>query len=175
MFSETKELYENSIIGLLKEHEIQFDITQHESKAFSCEDVARERRVRLSQVLKCLVCSDRDGNTYILLIPGDKFLKIKEVRRLTDGLKIDLMSHENLGELFDVIVGAISPLQFLGTAKFFMDKAVLNEEFIDISSGSPNAGFKLKTSDLVALIEPVIDDITSTRPYLDTKTTETLR
>jgi prolyl-tRNA editing enzyme YbaK/EbsC (Cys-tRNA(Pro) deacylase) len=58
-------------------------------------------------------------------------------------------------------VGAISPIQFLGKARFYLDQTVLGEEYIDISSGSPDAGLELKTRDLIDLIKPVICDIIS--------------
>ena len=132
------------------------------SAAFTCEEVAQERGVTLSQILKCMVGKDSDEIIYVMLISGDKKLNIKEVRKLAGGKKIVLFPRDELAEKFGLIVGAINPIQFLGKAMFYLDETILNEEYIDISSGSPNAGIELKTNDLIKLISPTICNIGKT-------------
>jgi len=57
---------------------IKYFFKQHQNAVFNCEDVARERGVMLSQVLKCMVGEDSNGTIYIMLFPGDKMLNIKK-------------------------------------------------------------------------------------------------
>jgi Cys-tRNA(Pro) deacylase len=140
---------------------INYVIKKHQNEVFTCEDAARERGVALSQILKCMVGKDTAGIIHVMLIPGDKTLKIKKVRSIAGSIKIDLIPPKQLSEEFGLTVGAISPIQFLGKAKFYLDQTVLREKEIDISSGSPDAGVELKTEDLVDLIEPMICDIIS--------------
>ena len=52
-------------------------------------------------------------------------------------------------------------MQFLGKAKFFLDRSVVDGDVVDISSGTPYAGVEVKISDLVRIIEPTICDIAS--------------
>ncbi len=145
----------------LDNYGISYVIKNHTNKVFTCEDAARERGVALSQILKCMVGKDSFGVIYVMLIPGDKILKIKKMRHIAGGIKINLVSSEELTEEFNLTVGAISPIHFLGKASFYLDPTVLKEEIIDISSGSPDAGIELKTQDLINLIEPQICDIIS--------------
>ena len=140
---------------------IRYIIKKHQNEVFTCEDAARERGVALSQILKCMVGKDTTGITHVMLIPGDRKLKIKKVRGIAGSIRIDLIPPGQLFEEFGLTVGAISPIQFLGKAKFYLDNSVLREKYIDISSGSPDAGVELKTEDLVNLIKPVICDIIS--------------
>jgi len=51
----------------------------------------------------------------------------------------------------------------LEKAIFYLDKSALKEEYIDISSGFPNAGIELKINDLIELIKPTICDIISNK------------
>jgi len=129
--------------------------------AFSCEDVARERGVALSQVLKCMVGKDSEGNVYVMLVSGNKNIDLKKVERLLEGKKINFVPREELSTKYGLIVGAINPIHFIGKATFFLDQTVEREEYVDISSGSPNAGIELKVGDLIKLIKPMICDIIS--------------
>lgn len=150
-----------TVTEALDKSNIPYVIKKHQKVALTCEDAARERGVRITQIIKCMLGSDPQENVYVMLIPGDKTLKIKKLRQLIGGVKVELIPSDMLPVMFGVIVGAISPIQFLGRAKFFLDKTVLLEDVIDISSGSPEAGVELKTSDLVNLLKPTICDIIS--------------
>jgi len=154
-------IVETAVTKILDNLGIQYVIKEHQNPVFACEDVARERNVRLTQVLKCMVGKDTEENVYVMLIPGDKTLKIRKLRHITGGTRIKLFPPKDLSDSFGIIVGAISPVHFLGNARFYIDETVLSEDIIDISSGSPNAGVQLKTSDLVDFIKPTICDIIS--------------
>jgi len=147
---------------------ISYSVRSHKEDAFTCEAVAKARNIRLSQVLKCLVACDIENNLYVILIPGDKILKLKKMRKIAKASKINLAPLEMLVMNFGLTVGAINPIQFLNNfdkwnVKFFLDKTVINEHFVDISSGSLDSGILLKTKDLVELINPIICDVISNK------------
>ena len=152
---------ETSVTKALDDLGIEYSIREHQHPVFTCEDAARERKVRITQILKCMVGKDAGSNVHVMLIPGDKKLKIKKLNRIDAENKIELVPLEELSAKFGVTAGAISPIQFLGNAKFYLDKTSLLEEIITISSGSPDAGIELKMSDLVDIIKPVLCDIIS--------------
>ncbi|MCL2054744.1 MAG: hypothetical protein FWG90_09985 [Oscillospiraceae bacterium] len=148
---------------------VKFVVTSHQNPALTCEEVSKERGVALSQVLKCMVCSDEEGHFHIMLIPGNKRLsKMKKIRRIAKVKKLDFAPRNELKDKLGLVVGAISPFQFMGKAKFYIDQTVLDEDMIDISSGSLNAGVMIKTKDLVNLLEPVICDIVDNRELIYT-------
>src|SRR4028119_273298 len=110
---------------------VNYKLMSHEQKAFACEDVARERGLRLSQVVKCMVGHDPKGDIHVMLIPGNKVLKLKRAREVAGGIRINLVPPEQL-EALGLIVGAISPTQLIGRAKFYIDNHLLREETVDI-------------------------------------------
>ena len=59
-----------------------------------------------------------------------------------------------------LIVGAISPVDLIGRARIVMDPGVLDEEFVDISSGDPLAGIELASKELRDLLDAEIAVIT---------------
>lgn len=143
---------------------IPYELKLHTQPVFTCTDAARERQVRLSQILKCMVGQDADENLYVMLIPGDKKLKIKRVRQLAGGIRIGLVPPEQLAQNLGLTVGAISPLQLLGkAAQFFLDNSVLREEWVTMSAGVPEAGVAVQTTQLAELLQGVWGDIISVR------------
>ncbi len=151
-----------SVTEFLDSAGINYMIKKHNKAVFTCEDAANERGVRLRQIVKCMIGSDKDGNYHIMLIPGDKILKIKKVRQIAGGIRIDLVSPEKLKEKLNLIVGAISPVQLIGRAKFYMDDSLFREEFVDISSGAPDAGIELLAEDLYLILDASKCDMIST-------------
>lgn len=141
---------------------IPFTVKPHAVPVFTCEDAARERGVRLSQIVKCMVGKDTQGGLHVMLIPGDKTLKLKRVRGLAGSIRIDLVDPKALAEELGLIVGAISPTQFEGRAKIYMDNSLFEETLVDISSGSPDAGVELACEDLARILSAIRGDIIST-------------
>ena len=152
---------ETQVTKILDQNGVQYKIKQHQNEALTCELAAKERGCKISQIVKTMVGKDDQGSYHVCLIPGDKTLKIKKVRKEAGGIKIDLVNPDNIAKELNLIVGAISPLVFPEGTKFYIDPTVLNEEYIDISSGDPLAGVELLSEDLVAIIDAKVCDIIS--------------
>nr|WP_294548309.1 YbaK/EbsC family protein [uncultured Rhodopila sp.] len=152
---------ETVVTRFLSERGIPYKLKRHSLPAYNCEDAARERGVRVSQIVKCMVGMDIEGGLHVMLIPGDRVLKLKKVRSVAGGIKIDLVGREALAEDFDVVVGAISPTQFFGNADFYIDHSVFLEDDVDISSGDLTAGVELNALHLEALLGAMRCDIVS--------------
>ena len=151
-----------SVTQFLDSVGISYEIKPHKRKVYTCEDAARERGVRLSQIVKCMIGRDQAGNISVMLIPGDKILKLKKVRQVAGGIRIDLVPPEELTEELGLTVGAISPIQLLGLATFYIDNSIFREEFVDISSGEPDAGIELRAMSLRDILGASQCDIIST-------------
>ncbi len=150
------------VTKFLESRGVRFRIKPHENDVFTCEDAARERGVRLSQIVKCMIGRDPSGDVHVMLIPGDTILKLKRVRQLAGGIRIDLVPPDTIAKEMGLIVGAISPVQLIGRAKFYMDHHIFNEKWVDISAGIPRAGIELASEDLCAVLSAIRGDIIST-------------
>lgn len=154
---------ETQVTQYLQSLEINFKVKPHNNPVYTSEDAARERGVRLSQIVKTMIGQDQSGKIYVAMIPGDKTLKLKRLRQIAGGIRIDLIPSTDLERRFGLTVGAISPIQFIGQdARFYVDRSVLQEEFVDISSGAPDAGVELSSNDLRELLNATVCEIIST-------------
>ncbi len=153
---------ETEVTKKLDQKGISYEIKKHINEALTCELAAQERNCRISQIVKTMVGVDDNGIYHVCLIPGHKILKLKKLRKEAGGIRINLMDPKEISEKLDLIVGAISPLIFPSNARFYIDPTVLDEDFVDISSGNPLAGIELKSSDLVDIVDGKVCDIVST-------------
>jgi prolyl-tRNA editing enzyme YbaK/EbsC (Cys-tRNA(Pro) deacylase) len=111
-----------------------------------------------------MVGIDGEEHIYVMLIPGDKVLKIKRVRQLTNGIRIDLADRDVISKTLGLTVGALSPIQLIGKAKrYFMDNHVFREERVAMSSGDPNSGILLNPHGLAETLQATTCDIVSVR------------
>ncbi|MGB0562336.1 MAG: aminoacyl-tRNA deacylase [Spirulinaceae cyanobacterium] len=153
-----------AVTTFLDSAQIEYQIKPHRQAVYTCADAARERKVRLSQILKCMLGQDEQQQLYVMLIPGDKILKIKRVRQLTQGRRVALIPPEAIASQWGLTVGAVSPIQLLGKAQqFFMDNTVFREDLVTMSSGEPDAGIMVRSQTLAELVNAVRCDIISTR------------
>jgi len=150
-----------SAIEFLDAAGVEYTVKPHNRDVYTCEDAARERGVRLSQIVKCMVGRDPTGGLHVMLLPGDKTLKLRKARQAAGGRRIELVPREGLEVQFGATVGAISPVQYVGRAAIYMDTTVLREEFVDISSGEPDAGVELRARDLLRVLGATECDIVS--------------
>jgi Cys-tRNA(Pro) deacylase len=147
--------------NILNENNIDFVIKPHSKKVYTCEEAAAERGVRVEQIVKCMIVKNPDNTFVIALIPGDKQLDLKIFAKILGFKKISIASRDEVLKITGYPVGAISPI---GIKKkdigLYMDEAVKLEEYVDISSGRPDAGIELKSTDLIRLLDPEIVNIT---------------
>jgi Cys-tRNA(Pro) deacylase len=146
----------------LSEAGVEFTIKPHEALAFTATAAAEHRGVRVSQIVKCLVARSEQGDLCAALLPGDRTLKLRKVRKVI-GSPLALVDPEELANEMGLTVGAISPFHLVGKARIFMDPTVLDEELVDISSGDLRAGIELRSKALQEVLDAEICDLISTR------------
>ncbi len=161
--TETAHGLDGPVVGPLREAGVPFVIKPHAEEAFTSAHAAEQRGIRISQIVKCMVAQSERGQLVVLLIPGDKTLKLRKVRKLVDGSPLALVDPEQLRTTHELTVGAISPVQLLGRARIFMDPTVLEEELVDISSGDLCSGVELASKDLRDFVGAEVADLVSTR------------
>ena len=141
------------LIAFLEKEAIFFKLKFHENPVYTSEDAARERGVRLSQIVKTMILKSSDGGAFVAVLPGDKRLNLQSVKKLIGKKDLSLMAPEAVAATFGLTVGAIAPIgNALAELQTYIDPSVFTEEFVDISSGHPEAGIELKSSDLKRLL-----------------------
>jgi Cys-tRNA(Pro) deacylase len=128
----------------------------HSQPVFTSEDAARERGVRVSQIVKTMLVIHPDHGVAAVLLPGDRRLDLRKVAAALGVKKVALLERDRVRATTGYEPGAVSPISMQSVRTFLLDPAILDEEYVDISSGRPDEGVELRSADLAALINPAV-------------------
>jgi Cys-tRNA(Pro)/Cys-tRNA(Cys) deacylase len=132
---------------------VPYKIKHHAKPVFTSEEAAKERGVRVSQIIKTMLLMDRD-EVVVAVLPAHKRLDVKKLKKLSGHKNLQFMDRESIEKKTGLVVGAIAPVgKILERLARFVDPSVFEEEFVDISSGDPTAGLELSRSDLKQLLK----------------------
>ena len=149
------------VTDYLDEMKVRYAVKPHREAALTAEAAARERGVKVSQIVKCMIGETESGQLVAMLIPGDKRLKSSKARKSVGASSLKLLAPERLVAELGLVVGAISPTQLAGRALILADPTVLAHERTTISSGDPLAGLELSPHDLLDAVGAEQVDIVS--------------
>lgn len=142
------------ITDYLDSRNMPYRIKLHKRPVFTSEDAARERGVRLSQIVKTMLLKDKEGCTLVAVLPGHKKLNLKKLRKISGQKSLDFMDRKAIEKQLGVVVGALAPFgPPVEGLPVFIDHLVFEEAAVDISSGDPTAGIELMRDDFRRLLK----------------------
>ena len=145
---------ESIVTRILDKKNIKYEIRLHTRKVYTSVEAAHERGVNLDQIVKCMIVKTPNDIYVLALLPGNRNLDAKLLSSYLNVKKVEIAKKEDVERITGYRIGAISPIGFKKQLKTVMDKKILNNEFITISAGRPDAGLYLKVKDLVLIINP---------------------
>lgn len=148
--------FKTQLTDFLDEQMISYRVKYHSKPVFTSEDAAVERGVRLSQIVKTMLLAD-GNNTLAAVLPSHKRLDLKKLKKLSGHKNLQFMDKASIEQKTGLIVGAVAPVgAILEKMCIFVDPALFDEEFLDISSGDPNAGLELHRDALKGLLKAAV-------------------
>lgn len=148
--------FKTQLTDFLDEKMISYRVKYHSKPVFTSEDAAVERGVRLSQIVKTMLLAD-GNNALAAVLPSHKRLDLKKLKKLSGHKNLQFMDKASIVQKTGLIVGAVAPIgRVLERMRIFVDPALFDEEFLDTSSGDPNAGLELHRDALKALLKEAV-------------------
>ena len=139
---------------------VRYELRPHSREVYTVEEAARERGVRVEQIVKVMLAKSSEDTLLAVLVPGHKRLDLKRLRRALGDRSIRLASPAEIEATLGVTVGAITPVDIHQRVAIHVDRGILDEEVVAISSGSPDAGLLLSSRDLLAVVGGRLGDYT---------------
>ena len=107
------------------------------------------------------LCNRQQTDFYILLIPGDKVFKTKDLSAQLGVSRLSFASGEFMEEFLDITPGSLSVLGLMNDkdhrVRLVIDKPVLEGKFIGVHPCINTSSLRLKTTDLLEKIIPAMD------------------
>ena len=149
-------LSEQEILQLLEKHHINYIVRKHEPIFTVAEGEALGLPNVQAAVKSLLLTDDKHQSFYLVVMPLDKRLDLKELRAKIGSRRLTMASAEELMQLLQLSPGAVTPLGLLQDSEHkvqtFFD-AELKENTIATHLDSYTATVWLKCQKLVHLLE----------------------
>jgi Cys-tRNA(Pro) deacylase len=154
-------MIETAVTRSLDEVGVRYQLKLHHEPVYTAAGAARERGVRLSQIAKSLVvkCTNK---VVLAVVPGDRKLSLGKLARLLGEKNVRLADRQEARAATGYEIGSISPIGVSGI-EVWVESGLLNEEYVDISSGRPDAGVELLSRDLLRVVHGKVADMCQTQ------------
>ena len=107
-----------------------------------------------------LLCNRQCTDFYLLLLPGDKIFKTKELSSQIGSSRLSFASAEYMERFLDITPGSLSVLGLMNDkenkVRLLIDRDVLNGEYIGCHPCINTSSLRLRTEDLMKKIIPAM-------------------
>ena len=139
---------------LLTSRNITFGVLRHKP-VYTSEDAAKIRGVPLSSGAKALVCKGED-RFVMFVIPADRKLASKKVRRLYGWRKLRFANREEVLTLTKLTPGSIPPFGSLFGLPTFCDERLSENKTINFNAGDHSISVSMRYVDYIDAEQPEV-------------------
>lgn len=159
--AENREERETRVYDFLDNLGIDYFRTDHEP-AENMEVCKAIDEVLGAKICKNLfLCNRQKTVFYLLLMPGDKPFKTKELSSQINSARLSFATEDKMLEYLDIKPGAVSVMGLINdkdnAVRLLIDEDVLKDEYIGCHPCVNTSSIKIKTKDLTAKILPSVN------------------
>ena len=158
--SEGRREREMEVYRLLKSLEIPFQRMDHEPMATieACSGVDEILGIHMCKNL--FLCNSQKTVFYLLLMPGEKKFKTKELSKQIGSARLSFAPEEFMEEYLHISPGAVSVMGLMNDKEnhvnLLIDEDVLKEEFLGCHPCVNTASLRLRTKDVLSKFLPFV-------------------
>lgn len=124
----------------------------------ACEEI--DKTLQAPTCKNLLLCNRQQTDFYLLMMPGDKVFKTKELSAQLGVSRLSFASAEAMEKLLDITPGSLSVMGLMNDKDFrvrlVIDKPVLEEEYVGFHPCINTSSLRVKTADLLEKIIPAM-------------------
>ena len=125
----------------------------------ACEEIDRTLKATICKNL--LLCNRQETQFYLLMLPGDKVFKTKDLSAQIGSSRLSFAKAEYMEQYLDITPGSLSVLGLMNDkdkmVRLLIDEDVLTGEYIGCHPCINTSSLRLKTKDLVEKIIPAME------------------
>ena len=129
--------------------------THHASEASQATGVS------LGEIVKTLVFIDQDSKPLVAVVRGDCNASRHKLEHCSNSKSVRLASDEMAEAATGYPTGGIPPVGHKKKLRVFLDKGVLNQEYVWCGGGARSKLVRLRTEDIVRLDEAMVCDLSA--------------
>ena len=124
-----------------------------------CEEIDRVLEATICKNL--FLCNRQQTDFYLLMMPGDKPFKTKDLSAQIGSSRLSFGNPENMEEFLDITPGSLSILGLMndseGKVRLLIDKDVLLGEYIGCHPCINTSSLRIKTNDMKEKLIPALN------------------
>ena len=125
----------------------------------ACEEIDRTLEATICKNL--LLCNRQETRFYLLMLPGDKVFKTKDLSAQIGSSRLSFAKEEYMEQYLDITPGSLSVLGLMNDkdrmVRLLIDEDVLTGEYIGCHPCINTSSLRLRTKDLVEKIIPAME------------------
>ena len=164
---DTKERLEKEIrtYDLLDELKVEYMRIDHSATDTMEECKEVDEALQTTVCKNLFLCNTQKTKFYLLMIPGDKKFKTKDISVQINSPRLSFGAPEYMEKFLDITPGSVSVLGLMNdkenNVRLLIDEDVVGGEYIGCHPCVNTSSLKLKTKDLIEVIIPAMGhDIT---------------
>ncbi len=149
------------VYDFLDELGIEYWQTDHEQAANTMDDCKEVDAVLEATICKNLfLCNRQKTQFYVLMMPGDKPFKTKEISSQINSARLSFAPEERMVEFLDIHPGAVSVMGLMNdhenNIQLLVDEDVLQGEFLGCHPCVNTSSLKIRTADVFEKFLPAV-------------------
>lgn len=155
-----REEKEMAVYRLLKELDIPYKRMEHEALATieACRGV--DEILGISMCKNLFLCNSQKTVFYLLLMPGEKKFKTKELSKQIGSARLSFGPAEYMEKYLNITPGSVSVMGLMNDKEnkvnLLIDEDILNEEFLGCHPCVNTASLKVSTKDVITKFLPYV-------------------
>lgn len=148
------------VYDLLDSLGIEYERTDHErtDTMEACNEIDAILQVTICKNL--FLCNRKKTNFYLLMMPGDKPFKTKELSSQINSARLSFASPEDMERLLDITPGSVSIMGLMNdkenAVQLLVDEDVLKGEYLGCHPCMNTSSLKLRTKDVIEKFLPAV-------------------
>lgn len=145
---------------LLDSLEIEYERIDHKAAMTMevCEEIDRALGATICKNL--FLCNRQQTDFYLLMIPGDKQFKTKDISSQIGSSRLSFASAEHMERFLDITPGSVSILGLMndkeGRVRLLIDRDVLRGEYIGCHPCINTSSIRIRTEDMMDKLIPAL-------------------
>ena len=148
------------VYDLLDALQISYQRIDHEAAMTMEACAAVDEALEATICKNLMLCNRQNTDFYLLLIPGDKPFKTKELSKQIESSRLSFAAPEYMEQFLDITPGSLSVFGLMNDhenrVQLLIDEDVLKGEYIGFHPCINTSSLRLKTADLVQKIIPAM-------------------
>lgn len=132
---------------------------EHAETMEACEEIDKIMDVVMCKNL--FLCNRQKTAFYLLMMPGDKKFKTKELSSQINSARLSFAEAEDMLKYLDIEPGAVSIMGLMNdkdhAVKLLIDEDVLKDEYIGCHPCVNTASLKMRTDDVIKKFLPAVE------------------